>query len=241
LSGNRPQGGSNGGIRIGPAVPGDVTTAMIEQFRQDRAVRREDIVALNVAVGSRSVTLASASPRRRELLQQCKVRFRVVASSVIEPLPEARDIGSWARRWALRKALDILGRTDSELIWGADTVVALRGRGFGKPADPDEAEEMLARLSGKTHEVITAVAAITGDGSRRAAGTAISRVTFRPLARAEIKGYIATGEPFDKAGAYAIQGKAGTFVKRIEGPLDNIIGLPVGRLAQVTRRITHER
>lgn len=213
---------------------------MIAEFRQDCAVRREDCVALKVAVDSRSVTLASASPRRRELLQQCRVRFRVVTSRVIEPLPEANDIAGWARRWALRKALDVAGWTKSDLIWGADTVVALKGQGFGKPADAADAEEMLARLSGQTHEVITAVAAITGNGSRRATGTATSHVTFRTLTRAEIKRYIATGEPFDKAGAYAIQGRAGAFVKRVDGPLDNVIGLPVGRLAQVTRRIAHE-
>ena len=210
---------------------------MIEEFRQDRAVRHEDCVALRVAVGGRSVTLASASPRRRDLLKQCKVRFRVVRSLVDEPLPEAKDIAAWARRWALRKALDVLDRTETRVIWGADTVVAVRSRGLGKPADAAEAEDMLARLSGRTHEVITAVAAISGDGAQQAAGTATSRVTFRKLARAEIRRYIATGEPFDKAGAYAIQGGAGAFVTRVEGPLDNVIGLPVRRLAQITRRI----
>lgn len=171
------------------------------------------------------------------MLRQCGIRFAVMTPAVEEPLPTANDIRAWVRRWALRKAMSVVKRAHSDLIWGADTVVVIDGQGLGKPTDAGEARAMLRRLSGATHDVITGVAVVTGDGSRKATGASVSRVTFRRLLRMEIDRYVATGEPFDKAGAYAIQGGARAFVRSVEGPLDNVIGLPIQRLGDVTRRI----
>lgn len=108
---------------------------------------------------------------------------------------------------------------------------------MGKPADFKEAVAMLKRLSGATHQVITGIAVTNRGGRRYATGSAVSHVRFRRLTKGEIDRYVATGEPFDKAGAYGIQGRAGVFVAAVDGPVDNVIGLPLRRLAQITRRI----
>ncbi|GAB4317644.1 MAG: hypothetical protein Kow0074_06370 [Candidatus Zixiibacteriota bacterium] len=126
---------------------------------------------------------------------------------------------------------------ETDLVWAADTVVVHRGRGMGKPSDTQEAAAMLKRLSGSTHQVITGVAVTDSGGRKRVTGTAVSNVRFRRLRIREIERYVASGEPFDKAGAYGIQGKAGAFVADVDGPIDNVIGLPLRRLAQLTRRI----
>ncbi|MBD3298179.1 MAG: septum formation protein Maf [candidate division Zixibacteria bacterium] len=202
-----------------------------------REVCVEDAVALANAVDGRSVTLASGSPRRRELIRACGVRIRIIRSGIDEPEPLVSHPRAWARRWALRKALSVVDIVDTDLIWAADTIVVQGGRGMGKPADTQEAVAMLRRLSGTTHQVITGVA-VTGRGGRRyTTGSAVSHVRFRRLSRADIDRYVATGEPFDKAGAYGIQGQAGAFVAAVDGPVDNVIGLPLRRLAQLTRRI----
>jgi septum formation protein len=123
------------------------------------------------------------------------------------------------------------------LVIGSDTIVVSRGRGLGKPADADAATAMLRRLSGCRHDVFTGVAAIDTVRRRSATGSACSRVVFRRLSEDEIRDYVRTGEPMDKAGAYAIQGRAGRFVAGVAGPVDNVIGLPVACLAAVIRRV----
>jgi septum formation protein len=201
-------------------------------------IRLEDSHALQAAIGDRTVILASSSPRRRQILKACNVSFRQTDPGIDEPLPPARHHRAWVRRWAMRKAFSakqkLYGAAD--LIFAADTIVVHRGKGLGKPKDADEAAAMLRLLSGDTHEVITGIAVASAQCGH-SAGSAESRVRFRRLSRREIADYVASDEPFGKAGAYAIQGRAGQFVTSVEGPVDNVVGLPVRRLAQVTRRV----
>jgi septum formation protein len=211
------------------------------------AVRLEDRQLLKAALDGWQVVLASSSPRRREILKVCGVRFRSIHPDIQEPLPRGHNLRAWTRRWASRKATNVvermIGRSPTlmgqHLAIAADTIVVLQGRGLGKPMDPAEARSILTRLSGRTHRVITGVAVATFQSGKLLScrtGSAESQVRFRRLSRSEIERYIASGEPFDKAGGYAIQGNAGGFVARVEGPVDNVIGLPVKCLAQVTRR-----
>ena len=199
----------------------------------------QDCRELKAAIGQRTVILASSSPRRKEILGICGIPVKIVRPTVIEPAPEADDYRSWARRWALRKALSVVGKAEGKLIIGADTIVVLKGRAMGKPIDAADARGMLNRLSGRTHQVITGVAVIDGRSGMQATGSAVSNVTFRRLTKRDLESYLKTGEPWDKAGAYALQGHAGRFVEHVAGPVDNVVGLPVHRLAQLIRRVTH--
>jgi len=207
-------------------------------FNLQSVVSSKDCHALHSAIGGRHVLLASNSPRRREILRACGIAFDRIDPAVDEPAPPKRNHRTWVRRWALRKAISagekIGGRND--LIFAADTIVVHRGTGLGKPRNADEATAMLQLLSGDTHAVITGVA-VSSPKSGHSAGSSESRVRFRKLTHREITEYVASGEPYDKAGAYAIQGGAGKFVTSVDGPIDNVIGLPVRRLAQVTRRV----
>lgn len=163
----------------------------------------------------------------------------MVRPTVEEPNPSINDSRAWVRRWALRKALSV-GRTlHGGLIVAADTIVVLKGRAMGKPASTDDARTMLRQLSGRTHRVITGMAVVETGRNRQVTGSAVSHVRFRTLTRAEIAAYLGTGEPWDKAGAYALQGYGGRFVAEVKGPVDNVVGLPVRRLAQLVERVTN--
>jgi nucleoside triphosphate pyrophosphatase len=182
-----------------------------------------------------AVLLASASPRRRELLAQLGIRFTVVPSAVPE-IPEPGEAAeACARRLARAKAAQVARQHPDCLVLGADTVVVVDDALLGKPADREEARRMLRRLSGRTHRVLTAVALIVPPGGVDEV-LAESRVEFRPLTAAEINAYVDGGEPFDKAGAYAIQGGARAFVRRVDGSLSNVIGLPVDEVAALLHR-----
>jgi len=172
--------------------------------------------------------LASASPRRRELLQQAGFAFEVRAPSVNEiPLPD-ESAEDFARRAARDKALDVAASTPSDsLVLGADTVVVADSEILGKPADVPDAARMLRLLSGFTHRVVTGVCLARPPARVEALAHETTFVTFRDLDEAEIATYVASGEPFDKAGAYGIQGLASRFVTRIEGCYFNVVGLPV--------------
>ena len=179
-----------------------------------------------------SVVLASASPRRRELLQTAGVEFTVRVSDAdehIEPdTPPHEAVMSLARQ----KALAVAQTCPDDLVIGADTVVVYGGTILGKPADAADAARMLRMLSGKTHTVYTGVClARAGKAETFFEQT---QVTFYPLTQQEIDAYIATGEPMDKAGAYGIQGRGCTLVERISGDYFNVVGLPV---AAVCRRL----
>jgi septum formation protein len=185
--------------------------------------------------------LASTSPRRRRLLQEAGIEFEVMAADGPEPekLP-GESCSDFARRAAEWKAGSVALRFPGRLVLGADTVVALDGDALGKPADAAEAEAMLARLSGRTHCVYTAVAiAITDDDgrSRIISDVAATAVTFRNLTEAEISEYVATGEPLDKAGAYGIQGLGGRLVAGYEGCYTNVVGLPMETVAAMMQQV----
>ncbi|WP_296229506.1 Maf family protein [uncultured Pseudomonas sp.] len=178
--------------------------------------------------------LASASPRRRELLAQIAVPCVTQIASIDEnPLP-AEPAAAYVERLAREKAraglLALGGRKDA-VVLGADTAVVLDGRILGKPEDFAESRAMLQALSGRSHQVMTAVALVSGD--REAARVVSSEVSFRPISEAEIEAYWASGEPCDKAGSYGIQGLAAVFVNRLQGSYSAVVGLPLCETAEL--------
>lgn len=180
----------------------------------------------------RMLVLASASPRRRQLLAQLGLRFRVRESAVDESSLRGgfRDPAELTRILALAKAEAIVRLEAGAVVLGADTVVVLDGDILGKPRDPSEAAAMLGRLQGRTHRVVTGVALAEGANGRRETAAEETLVTMRPLTRPEIEAYVASGEPMDKAGAYAIQGLGAALVTRVEGCFYNVVGLPLARV-----------
>lgn len=180
-----------------------------------------------------AIILASASPRRRELLTGIGLSFIVDPADVDETNETELDPVARALALASRKARRVSERRERGLVIGADTIVVIDGVILGKPSDAEEASAMLRRLSGRTHEVITAVAIVDAASGRMEAAHATTRVTFRPLSEGEIARYIATGEPFDKAGGYGIQGRGALLVERIEGCYPNVVGLPLVTLADL--------
>ena len=180
------------------------------------------------------VYLASGSPRRRELLQQIGISFRVVAAEVDETQLAREAPTAYVTRLAAAKAA--AGRKSNPEaghipVLAADTAVILDGKIMGKPAGREDAEDMLRRLSGRTHEVLTAIALRTGDGIHSRISR--SEVTFRRIAAAEAQAYWATGEPRDKAGAYAIQGRAAIFIADLRGSYSGVMGLPLFETAEL--------
>ncbi|MFI5398723.1 MAG: Maf family protein [Candidatus Binatia bacterium] len=179
--------------------------------------------------------LASASPRRRELLAARGFRFEVDPSNLTEtPRPgEPPDV--FAQRIAAEKAGDVARRHSDTCVLAADTVVVVDGTLFGKPADRGDARRMLQALSGRTHRVLTAVALVEPNGAVEEL-LVESQVEFRPLTAAEIEEYLESGEPFDKAGAYAVQGLARKFVVRVRGSHSNVVGLPMEAVTDLLQR-----
>jgi septum formation protein len=180
------------------------------------------------------IYLASASPRRAALLDQIGVSHRIHAVVVAED-PEPGEIpADLARRLAVAKARQAWTETRGDApVLAADTVVALGDACLGKPADRPEAMRMLERLSGTTHEVYTAIALIAGGNEQLA--LSVSRVTMRPTSPEERAAYWATGEAADKAGGYAIQGRAAAFISRVEGSYSGVMGLPLFETAEMLR------
>lgn len=185
------------------------------------------------------LVLASGSPRRAAILRHAGIAFEIREAGVDESRHPSEAPGDYVRRLALAKAQAVAAaeRTskDETLILGADTIVVVGEEVLGKPATHDDARRMLRCLSGRTHEVHTGIALLRADGSGQRVVEEITRVEFAPLTDAEIEAYIATGEPFDKAGAYAIQGVGGRSVTRIEGCYFNVMGLPLARLCTLLR------
>ncbi len=179
--------------------------------------------------------LASASPRRRELLQRAGVAFTVIPSDT----PEAAQPGEMPQEYALRvageKALEVARRHPGAWVLGADTIVEIAGEVLGKPRDAADGQRMLRLLSGRTHQVMTAFALFDGEGRVRTRQVVISHVTFKLLSDAQIRAYLATGEPFDKAGAYAVQGLGASLVEGVEGSYTNVVGLPVDEVQAALR------
>ena len=177
--------------------------------------------------------LASASPRRRELLTQAGFNFRVHPAHIPEDLLAGEDPIAYVTRLAREKAravYDQLAAAEPRIaVLGADTTVTLDNHILGKPEDAADAARMLRLLSGSTHRVITGVSLVSAVGVQTAAE--VTAVQFLTLSDAEIEAYVATGEPMDKAGAYAIQGRAARWIPRIEGCYFNVVGLPIALVA----------
>lgn len=181
-----------------------------------------------------TIILASASPRRSELLRQVGFDFEVIPSQTDEQEIAGESPEQHVIRLSLDKAREVSTRDDIDGRWviGSDTIVLCDNQILGKPADNADAARMLRSLSGRTHQVLSGYAILDrGTGENRAAAVT-TRVTFRSLTDAEITGYIATGEPHDKAGSYAIQGLGAFMVSRIEGSYSNVVGLPLCEVVQ---------
>ncbi len=178
------------------------------------------------------ILLASASPRRRELLAGLGLPFEVRPSDVDEDTTETDPVRV-AEGLALRKARAVASETGGALVIGSDTVVHLDGRLLAKPADPEEARSMLRALRGRAHEVVTGIAVVMGD--RAAAAHGRTAVTMRAYTDDEVDAFIASGAPFDKAGGYAIQDEAFAPVAAFEGCRCNVVGLPLGELRRLLR------
>ncbi len=179
------------------------------------------------------IVLASASPRRRELLQQIGVRCQVMPVDIDESSLANETPTDYVSRLAREKAeaaSNLIGN-DHPPVLGADTIVELQGELLGKPADSAQAVEMLTRLSGTTHQVHTAVAVVCHGATHQRLHS--SRVSFAALTEAQIRAYVDTGEPLDKAGAYGIQGAAAAFIRHLEGSFSSVMGLPLFETAEL--------
>jgi septum formation protein len=174
------------------------------------------------------IVLASGSPRRKQLLEMLHIPFRVMPPDVDEHVLPGEEPGHYVTRLSRAKAEAVVLRAPGDVVLAADTTVVLGGAIFEKPTSPAHAVDMLSRLQGQTHEVMTAVAVARDQEVEQALD--VSRVTFRPADRATLEAYVATGEPMDKAGAYAIQGLGAPLIERVEGDFFGVMGLPL-RLA----------
>jgi septum formation protein len=182
--------------------------------------------------------LASSSPRRAEILRNAGFAFQVLSSAVDETALPSETPQDHVRRLAEAKAnLAAKRSTAPAIVIAADTIVALDGRILGKPRNLDDARAMLELLSGRTHAVHTGLALIRLPEGECRAAVETTMVTFARLAPQDIAAYLASGEPFDKAGAYAIQGRGGRFVPRIAGCYFNVMGLPLARLCELLREL----
>lgn len=193
-----------------------------------------------------NIVLASASPRRAELLRTLGVPFEVVVAEDAEPAIEkaapsdrwryaADEVAAWVESAARAKAAAVAAIRSDAVVIAADTIVVLDGEILGKPQDERAAAAMLRRLSGRTHQVYTGLCVWGGERAQTA--HVVTRVTFRPLSDGLIDAYVATGEPMDKAGAYGIQGKGSLLVEKIDGCYFNVVGLPLVRLSEMLEAI----
>jgi nucleoside triphosphate pyrophosphatase len=180
--------------------------------------------------GLPSLILASASPRRADLLRQMGVKFRVVPGGAPETSPEHLTAGELCQLNAYRKARQVAKQIPDALVLGADTMVCVNTRLLGKPANLAEAEQMLDALQGRTHQVISGVCLVHLRNHRQKMFAEITDVTFRPLTLRRIRHYLKRVDPLDKAGAYAIQERGDLIVESISGSFTNVVGLPVERL-----------
>ena len=181
------------------------------------------------------IILASASPRRNELMRMAGLDFCCIPSDAEEVLPAGIAPAEASEYLSGLKAADIAASHPGDIVIGADTTVVIGGEVLGKPADEREAAAMLAKLSGQTHTVYTGVT-ILAPGHRESF-TSAAQVMFYPLTEEEIRDYVATGEPMDKAGAYGIQGRGAVLVRKIDGDFFTVMGLPVAETVRRLRRL----
>ena len=181
-----------------------------------------------------AIILGSQSPRRRELLEKLDLPFTILTAGIDETVrPELTPAQAVADISARKAAAILRQASEDDLVITADTIVVLDGQIMGKPHSPEEAEQMLSSLSGRTHQVYTAVT--LHSHARQKTEVACTQVTFRPLDPTEIRAYIASGEPMDKAGAYGIQGRGAVLVSHLEGDYFNVMGLPLCTLCRMLR------
>jgi septum formation protein len=188
-----------------------------------------------------TLILASSSPRRRDILTACAIPFEIIPAAIDEqPFPHERA-EVYVRRLALAKAEAVAQHCPEAIVLGADTIVTIDDLLLGKPQTPDVARRMLHRLRGREHAVMTGVAVIAGrmverSGDRYAQAVVASRIRMHQFTAATIEWYLATGEPLDKAGAYAVQGLGAALVERVEGSYTNAVGLPLTETLTLLRR-----
>lgn len=192
----------------------------------------EDSTPVREARPAPPIVLASASPRRAQLLGMMGLEFDIAPPSVDESRKEGEPPAIYAERLAREKALAVAASRPDSLVIGSDTVVAIEGEVLGKPRDREEAVEILLRLQGREHRVETGIAVVAPDGRVESSVEGV-RVEFRPFDRRTAEEYVATGEPMDKAGAYGIQGYGAAIVDRIEGDFYAVMGLPIARLISI--------
>jgi septum formation protein len=184
------------------------------------------------------LVLASSSPRRRDLLTRAQISFDVIPAEIDENFRPGEAAPELVRRLALEKALAVARRVPPpprRLVLGADTLVVLDGEILGKPADAEQAVQLLKRLVGRTHQVVTGVALVDTADLSAVSRIVVSRVAMRAASEAELHRYVAGGEPLDKAGAYAAQGEGRRFIERIDGSESNVIGLPLDETLELLR------
>ena len=183
-----------------------------------------------------NIILASASPRRKEILENTNVKFKIMASSIEELRLEGESPCQMVMRLAFEKGIDIASRQKSDLVISADTIVVLDNTVLGKPKDEIEARKMITSLSGRTHQVITGISLINLDNNKKIIDYVISNVKFKNLSEEDINDYIRTKESLDKAGAYGIQGYGALLVDEVQGDYFNIVGLPISRLSDLLKK-----
>lgn len=185
-----------------------------------------------------NIILASASPRRKQLLEAIIKDFDIVASCIDESEIKAETPILFAVKAAVAKARDVALKYKNSIVIGADTIVILDGKILGKPKSKEEAISMLESLSNTTHDVVTGLAVINSDGLNEQSGYEVAKVTMKELSREEILEYVKSGSPMDKAGSYGVQEIKDKFVKKIEGDYNNIVGLPVNLLIRFLSSLT---
>lgn len=183
-----------------------------------------------------NIILASASPRRKEILENASVKFKVMISSIEELTLDGESPCQMVMRLAFEKGMDIASIQKSDLIISADTIVVIDNTVLGKPKNEIEARKMITSLSGRTHQVITGISLINLDNNKKIIDYVISNVKFKNLSEEDINDYIRTKESLDKAGAYGIQGYGALLVDEIQGDYFNIVGLPISRLSDLLKK-----
>ena len=181
------------------------------------------------------IILASASPRRREILENVNVKFTVQSSQIEEVILENEDPKDLVMRLAFEKCIDVAKKNINALVIGADTIVVLDNNILGKPKDENHAYEMIKSLSNKKHQVITGISLINLSLNKKVIDYVVSEVTFKDLSEETIRDYIKTKESLDKAGAYGIQGYGSLLVDSIKGDYFNIVGLPLSRISDLLK------
>ncbi len=211
-------------------LPEDIFIVVLSKHRKKVYNKDKDM---------KHIILASASPRRRELLENLGIKFDVVVSDADESaVPQSLEPGLYVQELALLKAGDVCGKiTDKNaLIISADTIVYSDGKIMGKPKDKEDASAMLKKLSGISHSVFTGICVMQKSNAYSVCRAVETEVYFKELTDEKIERYVKTGEPMDKAGAYGIQGKGSVLVEKINGDFFNVVGLPVAALAEVLEK-----